>query len=106
MGCGHLFAIMVAMGREILLEELDRLLGFGYPLLAVFPVQPRQGFLLQLLDSVSVEMRWYADEVASRASGTEDYWDFRRGSSTFFLVGWVKDMGAVLLGWCAVGVLK
>lgn len=54
------------MGRVSLIAVLHRLLDVGEPLLTVFPKKFSNGWVLELPDSISEEMRVYADDVAYR----------------------------------------
>ena len=106
----HLFVVMAALDRETLLEELNRLLDVGEPLLTLFPRKypgdPHNDWILQLPGSISDEMGWYALEVSWRAWNWDDYQDVRqRDTVTSTLKTIVDDAKAGLLGWRAIGVL-
>ena len=104
--------MIIAMDREALIEELDRLLDVGEPLLAVFPSRKKKGaggwigWILQLPDNISDDMRWYADSVALRARNRELYQTSRRRDSIDHLAEVVTYCESGLLGWRAIGVLK
>ena len=97
--------MIIAMDRETLIEELDRLLDVGEPLLAVFPQRYPGVWRLRLPGNISPEMWGYADHVARRECYRERYQDYRRQDTTDYLAGLVKQCESGLLGWRAIGVL-
>lgn len=102
---------MVTPGKETLLTELDRLLDVGEPLLAAFPKyylyrnQYCNDWRLQLPNTISDDMRWYADHFAWRASNRKRCQNHLRNQPTAYLTGVARILKAGLLGWRAVGIL-
>lgn len=94
------------MNREALLDELDRLLDAGEPLLTLFPKRHPEKSGLQLPNNISYEMRWYANDVALRAKSRKQYRDCRQRNTINYVAGLVKKFEAGLLGWRAIGVLQ
>lgn len=101
-----MYAQMPVTNRERLFGEAHRLLDQGEPLLALFPRRYSMGWLLELPGTVSLEMRFYADEVAFRAElGRVAYQNVRQQNSDDYLRFLVGSCGSGLLGWRAVGVI-
>lgn len=101
-----MFATMTTIGSETLLKELNQLLDLGEPLLTVFPKRHTDDWTLQLPNNISDEMKWYAGDVALRATHPKTYQNYRQQNSTTYLTRLVEHTKAGLLGWCAIGVLK
>lgn len=91
--------------RNIVLEELNRLLGAGEPLLTAFPNQYPNGFLLHLPDNTSDEMRLYANDVTLRARDRTEHNLIQQQLSTPELKKWAQSCEAGLSGWCHIGAL-
>ena len=94
------------MDRETLLEEINRLLDAGEPLLTVFPSQHSEDWSLQLPDNTSGEMLWYVRHVTWRAWAPKEYQYIQKRHSTVYLAELVNDFEAGLLSWRAIGVLR
>lgn len=93
------------MNKEALLDELDRLLSAGEPLLTAFPTRFKN--YLELPDNITSEMGWYADEVSFLASlGTEQHQTIRRQYSLASLTKIINCCETGLLGWRSIGVLR
>lgn len=100
---------MTAPNHETLLEELNRLLDVGEPLLTMLPKKRPGGWMLQIPDNISYEMFWYAYDVAWRAENREQYLNSRSNAAKvnkINLAEWVTFCESGLLGWRAIGMLR
>lgn len=92
------------VNEETPMEELDRLLDLGEPLLAVFPKQLLDGWSFEVPDNVSPEMRRRAYSVALRERIVKGR-ECRCLAGAFRLARLAKRAEVGLLGWRAVGVV-
>lgn len=102
----HMFDRRWSLLKGPIIAEFGRLLDMGELLLAVFPRQCSDGWLLQLPGNISWEMVWYAQQVALRERDLDGWREGRESDPLSVLRGKVGVCDAGLVGWRALGVIN